>query len=318
MEKRLVGVSESVRHIRDEILIMAPSTIPILVMGDTGTGKEIIARELYRASKRSDRAFLPVNCATLGTLADSELFGHVKGAFTGALRSTSGYVGAAHGGTLFLDEIEALSLDVQAKILRFLDCGEYCKVGDPTVLHADVRVISASNKNLAELCGQGNFRTDLYYRISGAVLHTTPLRSRREDIPILSAHFLHLFAASAGREPHAIVPDAMKMLVENDWPGNARQLKQTIHNLFERRRDHRVIDGAEVAKLLGKQEKRIEFASYQDAMLAEMEHVRRKYFTTLLGLTHGKAKDALALSQMNRKNFYAALRKLNLSPKDFR
>jgi len=318
MEERLVGMSAGMRHIREEILALAPSTLSILVIGETGTGKEVVARELYAASKRSAMPFLPMNCAALGTLADSELFGHVKGSFTGAMRSTSGYVGAANGGTLFLDEIEALSLDVQAKILRFLDSGEYSKVGDPTVLHADVRVISASNKSIEELCAQGKFRQDLYYRISGAVLHTTSLRSRREDIPGLAAHFLHLFAASAGRAGHVLLPNVMKMLVEQDWPGNARQLKQTIHNLFARHSHQEVIGGSD-SPLLGMAPALAnEFPSYQDAMASSMEQARRKYFTALLALTRGKAKKAVELSKMNRKNFYAVLRTLGLPPKGFR
>jgi len=318
MEKRLVGVSETVHHIREEILVLAPSTIPMLLIGETGTGKEIITRELYMASKRSAMPFLPVNCATLGTLADSELFGHMKGAFTGAVRSTTGYLGAANGGTLFLDEVEALSLEIQAKLLRFLDTGEYSKVGDTKTLHTDVRIISASNKDIETLCSQGRFRQDLFYRLSGAVIRTTPLRSRREDIPILASHFLRLFAAEAGRKPPTMLPDAMKTISAHEWPGNARQLKQVIHNLFERHRHRKTIDAAETAKLLGVPSQKVEFPSYQDAKQSSLDQFHRKYFADLLGMTRGKVKTALALSQMHRKNFYDLLKKLGVSPKDFR
>lgn len=319
MEMRLVGMSAIMRHLREEILVLAPSSISVFIIGETGTGKEIIARELYMASDRSGMPFLPMNCAALGTLADSELFGHVKGSFTGAQCSTRGYIGAAAGGTLFLDEIEALPMDVQAKILRFLDSGEYCKVGDPTVLHADVRVISASNINIEELFAQGKFRQDLYYRIAGAELHAPPLRMRREDISRLSTHFLHLFAANAGRGFHPLLPATMQMLVERDWPGNVRQLKQVIHNLFERQRPPRVSSGARMPTPLGTTPaKEEEFPSYHDTMASSLAQIRREYFTSLLMFTQGNTKRAVELSKMNRKNFYSALRTLGLQATNFR
>ncbi len=318
MEKRLIGASEVMRGIREEILVLAPSTIPVLILGETGTGKEIVARELYRASNRSSMPFMPLNCATIGTLADSELFGHVKGAFTGAVRSTSGYIGAANGGTLFLDEIEALSLDIQAKLLRFLDMGEYSKVGDTKILHADVRVISASNKNLDILCSQGKFRRDLYYRISGSMINTAPLRSRTEDIPALVSHFLSMFSSDGEKKVPVLLPEATRSLTSHEWLGNVRQLKQAVHNLIERNRHHKSIDEKEVAKLMGASPSKILFPSYQDAKKTDLEQFNQKYFTDLLRVTQGKSKKALELSKMHRKNFYDMLRKHGLTPKDFK
>ena len=318
MEKRLIGASVVMRDIREEIVVLAPSTIPVLILGETGTGKEIVARELYRASNRSSMSFMPLNCATIGTLADSELFGHVRGAFTGAVRSTSGYIGAANGGTLFLDELEALSLDIQAKLLRFLDMGEYSKVGDTKILHADVRIISASNKDLDSLCSQGKFRRDLYYRISGSMINTVPLRSRTEDIPALVSHFLSMFASDGEKKVPVMLPEATRSLTSYEWPGNVRQLKQAVHNLIERNRQHKSIDEKEVAKLMGASTSIIHFPSYQDAKKADLEQFNLKYFTDLLRVTQGKSKKALELSKMHRKNFYDMLRKHGLTPKDFK
>ncbi len=164
-ESGYLGVSFSSRDIRRKIFEIAHTSLSVLIVGESGTGKEIIARDIHRNSTRSRAVFLPVNCATLGSLAESELFGHVSGAFTGASRSTAGYVGTANGGTLFLDEIGELALDIQAKLLRFLDNGEYLQVGGAQVKFADVRIIAATNRDVEKMIQEDKFRQDLYYRL---------------------------------------------------------------------------------------------------------------------------------------------------------
>ena len=245
----LVGVSMSTRDVRQEIFSVGKTDLSGLIMGESGTGKEIIARDIHRNSERSTKPFIPINCAVLGSLVESELFGHVSGAFTGASKTTAGYVGAADKGTLFLDEIGDLLQEVQAKLLRFLDDGEYSKVGDTSIRHADVRIVAATNRDLEKMCDEGGFRADLFYRLSGAIIKTTPLRDRKADILPLIWHFLALFG-TAKNITYDISADACARLVEEDWPGNVRQLKQTLYKISPTS-DTRKITLADVQRTLG-------------------------------------------------------------------
>ncbi len=309
-----IGVSMSTRDIRDEIASLAGLDIPVLVLGKSGTGKEIIARDIHRNSSRSRSVFMPVNCAVLGTLAETELFGHVSGAFTGAVKSTKGYIGTADGGTLFFDEVGELPLEVQAKLLRFLDEGEYSRVGEAKIHKVDVRIVAATNRNLEEMCRSGRFREDLYYRLSASIIETTPLDERKGDILPLIWHFLDLFG-TAKNITYEISADAVSQLIERDWPGNVRQLKQTLYKISQMATS-RKISLADVRRVVG-DSKPEAVVSYKDAKEQALEEFDREYLMKTLSLSQGSLQHALKLSGMHKKNFYAKIKELGLAMKDF-
>jgi transcriptional regulator with PAS, ATPase and Fis domain len=199
----------------------------VLIQGASGTGKELIAHLIHNNSPRRERPFVVVNCASIpDTLLESELFGHEKGAFTGAYTTKQGLAEVAHGGTLFLDEVGDISPAIQPKLLRFLETGNFRRVGSVNELNVDVRIISATNKNLEQEARAGRFREDLLYRLNVVTLHVPPLRERKEDIPLLVDHFLKLKAKS--KTPKTMSPEAMELLLQHDWPGNIRELEHVI------------------------------------------------------------------------------------------
>ncbi len=311
----LIGVSMSTRDIRQEVLSVGRTGLPVLIMGESGTGKEIIARDLHRNSERSTKPFIPINCAVLGSLVESELFGHISGAFTGASKTTAGYVGAADKGTLFLDEIGELLPEVQAKFLRFLDDGEYCKVGDTAIKYADVRIVAATNRDLNKMCEDGSFRSDLFYRLSGSIITTTPLRDRKVDILPLIWHFLSLFG-TAKNITYDISSDACSRLVEEEWPGNVRQLKQTLYKILQIA-DTRKISLADVQRVLGNSDEQHSFKIYSEAKKAVLFEFDKEYLLKTLYLAKGSLKKALEISGMHKKNFYVKIKELGFSVKDF-
>ena len=229
---QLIGTSVAVTDLLQEIDRVARSDAKVLVTGDSGVGKELVARAIHDRSPRADRPFVAVNCAGLPeTLLESELFGHVKGSFTGAYRDKPGKLEIAHLGTVFLDEIGEMTLRMQGLLLRFLETGELQKVGaDRAAGIVNVRVIAATNKNLTELIGQGQFREDLYYRLNVIHLHVAPLRERKEDIPQLIEHFLKNLSPNE-HPPKTISPDAYAALTEYPWPGNVRELENVIERV---------------------------------------------------------------------------------------
>lgn len=313
-----VGVSPFSRELRHQARLLFASTLPVHLTGESGVGKEVAAQEFHEQSARKDKVFLPVNCSILGNLAKSELFGHSRGAYTSANQSTRGYVGTADGGTLFLDEIGDLEPDVQTKLLRFLDSGEYLRVGESTLRHADVKIITATNKNLRQLCQQGKFRTDLYYRITGAVYQIPPLRERREDIIPLAQHFIKQLGRS-NKHVYRFVPDALAALRLQDWPGNARQLRQVIHLLTDKSQGQ-AIRFEDVARELGLGDQAspagLDEMNYQQAKHCTLREFDRAFFTNVVIQSQGSLKKALALSGMHKKNFYSKLKELNVSMKN--
>lgn len=210
---------------------LAPTDATVLIVGETGTGKEVVARYLHHHSARRHRPFLAVNCGALTeSLAEAELFGHEKGAFTGAVGTHQGWFEAAEGGTLLLDEIGELNLSLQVKLLRVLQEREITRVGSRKPLKIDVRVIAATHVDLAGAIRQRRFREDLYYRLNVAAVTLPPLRQRPEDIPALTRHFLALYARRLGRPPLQLTVEAQQALLDYPWPGNVRELENTLHN----------------------------------------------------------------------------------------
>jgi two-component system nitrogen regulation response regulator NtrX len=228
----IVGESPAIQGLRVQIQSAAPSHGRVLIRGESGTGKELIARAVHRQSLRADRPFVEVNCAAIPEeLIESELFGHEKGAFTGATTKRRGKFDLADGGTIFLDEVGDMSLKTQAKVLRVLEEQTFERVGGSETLTVDVRVIAASNKSLEEEIRKGTFREDLFYRLNVIPFEIPPLRERKEDIPLLAVHFLRLFSQEYGKREKALSPEAMDLLLQHLWPGNVRELRNVIERM---------------------------------------------------------------------------------------
>lgn len=226
---KLVGSSPAFRAILTQMEKVANTSATVLITGESGTGKELVARALHGFSMRKDQQFMPIDCSTIPeTIIESELFGHVRGAFTGAVRDKKGMVEEANGGTLFLDEIGDLSPAMQVKLLRLLQEGEYKVVGSNTIRKADIRFVAATNQNLAERIKDGQFREDLFYRLNVINIQLPPLRDRQDDIPLLASHFLGKYNAQYGKNVKRISPDALKNMQERAWPGNVRELENVI------------------------------------------------------------------------------------------
>jgi DNA-binding NtrC family response regulator len=225
-----VWASAAMRHVRETITRIAPTQLPVLLTGESGTGKEIVAREVHRQSQQANQAMVVVDCAAIPpTLMESELFGHVKGAFTGAVQDHRGLVEAAEAGTFFLDEIGELPQPVQVKLLRLLNDGSYRPVGSNEARTARLRVIAATNRNIAEAVEHNRFRADLFHRLNGCQIHLPPLRDRRADIrPLLDLYLKH-FAELTGRPAVTLTPEASHLLCAARWPGNVRELVNCAH-----------------------------------------------------------------------------------------
>ncbi|HZS12522.1 MAG TPA: sigma-54 dependent transcriptional regulator, partial [Nitrospirales bacterium] len=235
VEKRyeLVGNSQPMQRLRQLITTAAPTNGRVLISGENGTGKELVARAIHMQSPRRDKPFVAVNCAAIPeTLIESELLGHERGSFTGATSQKRGQFEQADGGTLFLDEIGDMSLNTQAKVLRVLQEQSFTRVGGTRMLKVDVRVIAASNKNLQSEIEKGTFRDDLFYRLNVLPIEVPSLRERRDDIPSLVKHFLQLGAEEQGLKVKEIAPDAIEALKQYEWPGNIRELRNLVERLL--------------------------------------------------------------------------------------
>ena len=224
----IVGRSAALRELLDRVVRVAPTDATVLISGESGTGKELIGRALHSASRRSQKPFVPVNCAAITeTLLESELFGHAKGSFTGAVRARRGLFEEANGGTLFIDEVGETAPGFQAKLLRALQDGEIRRVGESTPIRVDVRVVAATNQDLMKAIAEKRFREDLFYRLNVVPLRLPPLRERTEDIPLLAAHFLARYNQRSGARK-TLAPEALSKLVARPWPGNVRELENMI------------------------------------------------------------------------------------------
>jgi DNA-binding NtrC family response regulator len=231
--QEMVGESPAIGHIRDMIEKVAPTDARVLIVGSNGTGKELVARNLHQKSNRSSMPYIEVNCAAIPSeLIESELFGHEKGSFTSAIKQHKGKFEQADGGTLFLDEIGDMSLAAQAKVLRVLQEKKLSRVGSDKDINVDVRVLAATNKNLKAEIEKGNFREDLYHRLSVIVIPVPSLDERKSDIPLLVEHFIGQICSETGMYPREIDADAMQLLVDKSWTGNIRELRNVVERLL--------------------------------------------------------------------------------------
>jgi DNA-binding NtrC family response regulator len=228
----MLGVSPQMQEVFEKIQTVARSRATVLITGESGTGKELAARAIHQASDRSDKRFVPVNCSALTeSLLESELFGHERGAFTGAYKQKKGYFEIADGGTIFLDEIAETNSATQVKLLRILETREFERVGGTATIRVDVRLVTATNADLAKKVAEGTFREDLFYRLRVVTIHLPPLRERKEDVPVLVRHFVEDLARENGKPGLSIDRDSVEVLARQEWPGNVRQLRNTVESL---------------------------------------------------------------------------------------
>ena len=312
----IVGKSYGVRAVIDKIERVGKTPARVLITGENGTGKELVARALHSQSSRAGEAFVEVNCAAIPSeLIESELFGHMKGSFTGAVADRAGKFEQANGGTLFLDEVGDMSLAAQAKVLRVLQDGVVTRIGGSKTVEVDVRVLAATNKNLESEIAEGRFREDLFYRLNVVPIHVPPLRERREDIPLLVAHFVNLLTRREGVAPRSFAPEAVERLTHLDWPGNVRELRNTIERLLILAPGPR-ITGEDVGRLVGKRDpEQAGLGSLLECKtFEEFKHAAERAFllAKLRELDWNVSETARALD-MPRSNLYKKIERYGLS-----
>ncbi|OOG23150.1 two-component system response regulator GlrR [Thioalkalivibrio denitrificans] len=301
-------MEEALRQAR----LVADSETNVLIQSESGTGKELLARALHRASRRAAGPFVPVNCSAIPeTLLESELFGHSKGSFTGATQSRKGLFESADGGTLFMDEVGDMPLAFQAKLLRVLQEGEIRPVGANRSVPVNVRVVSATHRDLEEAVEAGSFRADLYYRLNVVRLDLPPLRERRDDIPLLVRHFLTEINERNGRRIEGFAPDAMETLMAASWPGNVRQLQNVVEQAAALSTTE-IVPASLVQRALRSDPSGV-------LPLAEArDRFERDYLEELLQITGGNVSSAARLAGRNRTEFYKLLKRHHLEPEMFR
>ena len=308
IEREIIGESQRFRAVLQQVGLVAPAGCAVLIEGETGTGKEVIARAIHDASSRKDMPFVALNCAAIpGALLESEVFGHERGSFTGAVMQTTGRFQSAHKGTLFLDEIGDLPLELQPKLLRVLQEQQFERLGSARTIQVDVRVVAATNQDLQSLVQQGKFRADLYYRLSVFPILLPPLRERTEDIPSLVRHFVHKFSQRHGKSIEHIPEEVMDILKRHRWAGNIRELQNFIE------RSVIVTTGAVLRPPL--QELRVlsRAAETSTATLAEAE---RAHIAKALSETNwvvGGRDGAAARLGLARTTLISRMRKLDIS-----
>ena len=308
----IITRNQGLREILAQAKMVAATDARVLINGESGTGKELLARAIHRASARNQQPFVAINCSAMAeNLLESELFGHEKGAFTGATRSHKGLFQAAEGGTLLLDEIGDMPMRLQVKLLRVLQENQVRPVGSTDALQVDVRVISATHRDLQEMMREGKFREDLYYRLNVVNIGLPTLDDRREDIPLLVSHFLQEIAKEAGQERKVYAPEAVELLVTAEWPGNVRQLYNVVRQNVALSRSP-VISGELVQSSLGEHGGKL--PSFSEAR----DEFTRNYLSQILQITTGNVSQAARLAKRNRTDFYKLLARHNLNPDAFK
>jgi len=321
----IIGASPSMQAVYALIAKCAPTNSTVLITGESGTGKEMIARAIHYNSLRKDQPFVTVDCNTLSeNLLESELFGHVKGAFTGAVSNKRGMFEIANSGTLFLDEFGNISLSTQAKLLRVIQEHEFRPVGSTTNQRTNVRLITATNKDLKAMVGANTFREDLYYRINVFPIHAPALRDRRDDIAALAFHFLKVFSADLEKQVTEISEAAMSLLMQHDWPGNVRELENTIHRAVILSTDH-IIRQAHLVNLISNASSpEIEVPRTSDELKKfkkvvrekSVEDVERLFIQETLKRNDSNVTRSAEETGMQRSNFQALMKKYNIRVRD--
>ncbi len=310
-EYAMIGKSVAMRALRKQIAVVAPTDGRVLISGESGAGKELVARAVHAQSRRAGAPFIEVNSAAIPEeLIESELFGHVKGAFTGATAAKKGKFEMADGATLFLDEVSDMSASVQAKVLRVLEEQRFEPVGSNTPVTVDVRVVAATNKHLDEEIEKGTFRSDLYFRLNVIPFEVPPLRDRLEDVPLLVEHFNQRFAAAYGKKPKQFEEQAVEAMQHYSWPGNVRELKNTIERIMIMHNPHRV--GLKDLPTFGSAEppaSSYRFPSFKEASDAyHREFIQRK-----LDEAEGNVSRAAELMGIDRSHLYRRMRALGIN-----
>jgi len=309
----ILGTSPAMQRVFDMVKKVADTDLTVLITGESGTGKELVANALHQNSPRKGGSFVKVNCAAMAReLVESELFGHERGAFTGAIAAREGKFAAADGGTIFLDEIGDMSPETQAKVLRVLQEREFERVGGNRTTQVDVRVIAATNKNLQKMVQEERFRKDLFYRLNVVHVPLPPLRERREDIPLLAAHFLEQAASRYGRGPKTLSPEAYSLLFSHSWPGNVRELKNVIEEAV-------VLSVGEEIRVsdlrLGQQARTVEIAdslTFKEAKQQVVEAFERDFISRALRRHQGNITRAAAEMGLHRQQLQQKIRELGL------
>ena len=308
----IVARSEKMQRVLEQVLRIARTESTIYIYGDSGTGKELVAKAVHFISERRDKAFVDINCAAIPeSLLESELFGHEKGAFTGAVRTRGGLFTQANGGTIFLDEIGDMPLSIQAKLLRVLQERRFYPVGGKEPIEVDVRLIVATNKDLEEEVKKGRFREDLFYRIHVIPIRLPSLNDRKEDIPPLVDHFLKIFTKDMNKKIKGLTPQAMQILMMKDWPGNVRQLQNTIEYAVAMAQEDYITED------LLQHQKEIPPGELRPLKEAKA-NFEKSYIIHLLETTQGNVSQAAKMAGKYRADFYNLLKKYNLKPIDFK
>lgn len=314
-ENQIIGNSNTIKNVIDNLSKIAVRDIPVLIVGESGTGKELIAREIHRRSNRRNAPFIAINSGLINSnIMASELFGHKKGAFTGAISDKVGLIESANGGTLFLDEISNLDIDCQKGLLRFLQEGEIQRVGELKTRKVDVRLITATNQNLIDAIKKGDFREDLYFRINGYCIYVPPLRERKEDIPLLVSHFIRLQNQKYGTNIQGLTNEAMRLLFQYRWPGNVRELKNVIEASCALTTGE-YIEASTICQFLINNTK----DSISDCVNETMNYneyielCEKKYFEKLMQISNHSIKEASKISNLNFTTIYRKIKKYNLT-----
>jgi two-component system nitrogen regulation response regulator NtrX len=312
----IVGESVPMKALRQQIALMAPTNGRVLIYGESGTGKELAARAIHAGSLRKEASFTEVNCAAIPEdLIESELFGHIKGAFAGATTEKIGKFQKADGGTLFLDEVGDMSLKTQSKVLRTLDEQRFTPVGGDEALTVDARVIAATNHDLEEEISRGNFREDLFYRLNVVPFYVPPLRERKEDIPLLARHFLKEFSAQYSRQAREINDEALDVLSRYPWPGNVRELRNVIERIVIMNPTVTRFERKHLPPLVyrdGSRRSGAEFSSLQQARQA----YERDYILKKLDENHGNISRTAEVLGLERSHLYRKMKALQIAVKE--